>query len=92
MFVLLNYFVDINSYIMQKIPEDRCLTVGERVVDQNGSPHYPLVQKKGCQGSDFMFTFHSRRLQHTKTGTKAFQFYFVSLESCIFILQILRYF
>ncbi|XP_066932534.1 uncharacterized protein [Clytia hemisphaerica] len=59
---------DINSYIIQKIPEDRCLTVGERVYDKNGSPQYPLVQKRGCEGSDFMFTFHPRRLQHTKTG------------------------
>lgn len=61
-------FPDINSYIMQKIPGDRCLTVGERIFDQYDSPQYPLVQKSGCQGSDFMFTFHSRRLQHTKTG------------------------
>lgn len=59
---------DINSYVMQKIPEDRCLTVGDKVYDRNGSPQYPLVQKSGCLGPDFMFTFHHRKLQHTKTG------------------------
>ena len=80
-----------SSFIVQKIPEDRCLTIGERIYYQNGRAQYPLIQKLGCQGSDFMFLFNSERLKHTKTGKFYLLLNMLNMCKRFLCLQLLRH-
>ena len=59
------FALDVTSYIIKQNPERLCLTVD---TNKKGLESYPLRRHKKCSGQAFMFTYHRRKLQHTKTG------------------------